>query len=159
MFKMCLFLWIKDQSLYPNQFIQHSFMVLCKQRQLWVKHHWEMLQFSFIKMKAFACFYGLWGFVSSVRILAGAAWASLPPCSLHARVYIEARWTCDSPAERVVLSSILWGALYMGTGWGELAGGPPDQRFSKGMASPQAHECQSGSPLLWSMETFRSWGT
>lgn len=50
-------------------------MVLCKQRQLWVKRHWEMLQLSFMKMKAFACFYRLWGFVSSVRILAGTAWA------------------------------------------------------------------------------------
>lgn len=151
MFKLRLFLWIGDQSLYHDEFVQHifSFMVLCKQRQLWVKCHWEMLQFSFMKMKAFSSFYGLlWAVLGSWQVPLGPP---LPTHPLHARVYLGARWTSNSPAERVVLSSILWGALCMGTGRGDLAG--------EGMASPQTHKCQSGGLVLMCVEPQSSWRT
>lgn len=94
---------------------------------------------------AFTDFGVLWAVLGSWQALLGPP---LPPHPLHARVYLGARWTSDSPAERVVLSSIFWGALCMGTGRGDLAGGPPEQWFPKGMASPQTHECQSRSLVV-----------
>lgn len=146
MFKMCLFLWIKDQSLYHNPFVQHSFsfMVLSKQRQLWVKRHWEMLQFSFVDMKASALFYGLWGFVSSVKILEGTAWASLSPCSLACQGLpwgqIDRWFSCRESGTY----QHPFRGLCMGTGWGYLAGVSPEQWFSKGVASPRPTNAKVG---------------
>lgn len=122
-------------------------MVLCKQRQLWVKRHWEMLQFSFMKMKAFACFYGLWGFVSSVSILAGVAWASPASLSLACQGLpwgqVELWFSCrEGGTVQHPLRGSVHGDRMRRPGWWA-----PDQWFSKDIASPQTHECQSGSSV------------
>lgn len=58
---------------------------------------------------AFMDFGVLWAVLGSWRALLGPP---LSPHPLHARVYLGARWTSNSPAERVVLSSILWGDVH-----------------------------------------------
>lgn len=145
MFKTCLFLWIKDQP-YPNQFSTVSWFYVSKDNCGWsaTEKCYNSVLWKWKHLLAFTDFGALWAVLASWQALLGPL---LPPCPLHAKVYLGARWNSDSPAERVVLSSILWGALCMGTGRGDLAGGPPDQRFSKDIASPQTHECQSGSPV------------
>lgn len=150
-------------------------MVLCKQRQLWVKRHWEMLQFSFMKMKAFACFYGLWGFVSSVSILAGVAWASPASLSLACQGLpwgqVELWFSCrEGGTVQHPLRGSVHGARTRRPGWqaprpAVLKGHSltPDPRMPKwesGVWSPLAigepksccHPVEPGiCPLLWAL--------
>lgn len=77
MFKTCLFLWIKDQSLYPNQFSTVSWFYVSKDNCGWraTEKCYNSVLWKWKHLLAFTDFE-----VLCVSILAGVAWAS--PASL-----------------------------------------------------------------------------
>lgn len=102
---------LKTSHLYSNQFSTVSWFYVSKDNCGWsaTEKCYNSVLWKWKHLLAFTDFGFLWAVLASWQVLLGPL---LPPCPLHARVYLGARWTSDSFVERVVLSSILWGALH-----------------------------------------------